>query len=63
MPIERKKTKKVETYTIKYRKNVKLGDSIIEVLTVKKEDMLQLITILINNGYEILSIKLLTMEK
>ena len=63
MPIERKKTKKVETYTIKYRKNVKLGDSIIEVLTVKKEDMLPLITILINNGYEILSTKLLTMEK
>ena len=63
MPIERKKTKKVETYTIKYRKNVKLGDSIIEVLTVKKEDMLPLITILINNGYEILSTKLLTTEK
>ena len=63
MPIERKKTKKVETYTSKYRKNVKLGDSIIEVLTVKKEDMLPLITILINNGYEILSTKLLTTEK
>lgn len=64
MPIERKKSKKrLESYTIKYRKIVKLGDSIIETLLVRKEDMLPLVTILVNNGYEILSLKLLVMEK
>lgn len=62
MPILRKKTKKVSNYTIRYRKVVKLGESVIETLTVKKEDMLPLITILVNNGYEITSSKLLETE-
>lgn len=62
MPILRKKTKKVSNYTIRYRKVVKLGESVIETLTVKKEDMLPLITILVNNGYEIISSKLLETE-
>lgn len=44
-------------YTIKYKKKVKVGDSIEERLTVKECDLLDLLTILSNNGYKIISVK------
>lgn len=44
-------------YTIKYKKRVTLGDSVEERLTVKESDLLDLLTILSQNGYKIISVK------
>ena len=44
-------------YTIKYKKRVTIGDSVEERLTVKECDLLDLLTILSQNGYKIISVK------
>lgn len=50
-----------DKYRIAYRKN--LDNSIEENLTVSEFDMLATITILYNNGYKILSVRLLEKSK
>lgn len=49
--------KKKISYRIRYQKKVTIGDTTEEILIVKNEDMLNLITILVNNSYEINSVK------